>query len=430
MGEAWRQIMNEPFTSVFDPGLLGADEFFHRHKPLVRLLTVNLSADPTPGGVRLVRQNAQSRKSQLVIQGITIVGDIIRPDGKGRLGGTDRSTAWLFNAVKRPVQLACRLPVDLITSAGSDEIAAWIERSRRPEASALHWASIHDRLPDGDVIEKFLLQRLQERFCVGYEMPPYLIRILNRARIPWLDVRLHPVRFLDDLLFAVRAGEAETQAALLPISVAESEVIVTAGLREAMCRLISDAAVPPDTLIVAGQRPMDSSQIIEGRFFNALPRAAEIAAICARYQAVVLKPHPLPDETHSLLLVAAGQPNVRGVIADNLYRMLALPQVSAVLTVNSSIAYEAGYFGKIVHALAPLPIRLAWRGDAVDPAVYVSLNDQVLTADFWRAMLAPHVPVTSPDGVRLAPKPNRLRIALDSFWNYQQIDTDRIPRDA
>jgi hypothetical protein len=29
--------------------------------------------------------------------------------------------------------------------------------------------------------------------------------------------------------------------------------------------------------------------------------------------------------------------------------------------------------------------------------------------------------------MRLPPKPNRLRIALDSFWNFQEIDTDRIP---
>ena len=27
-------------------------------------------------------------------------------------------------------------------------------------------------------------------------------------------------------------------------------------------------------------------------------------------------------------------------------------------------------------------------------------------------------------------KPNRLRIAHDSFWNFQQIDTDRVPHGA
>jgi hypothetical protein len=52
----------------------------------------------------------------------------------------------------------------------------------------------------------------------------------------------------------------------------------------------------------------------------------------------------------------------------------------------------------------------------------------VLTPDFWRIVLAPHARVTAADGMRLRPKPNRLRIALDSFWNYQEIDTDRIPR--
>ena len=85
-------------------------------------------------------------------------------------------------------------------------------------------------------------------------------------------------------------------------------------------------------------------------------------AICARYAAVLLKPHPL-DQHHSLLSVAAGAPSgVLGVIDDNIYRMMAMPQIAAVLTVNSGVAHEAPYFGKRVHTLAPLPVRLAWRG--------------------------------------------------------------------
>ncbi len=320
--------------------------------------------------------------------------------------------------------------MELISVGGCPEIGRFVAESRQPEAAALFWASLFTALPHGVPVEAMLLRRLHNRFCVGYELPPYLIHMLEQAGIPWIDIRLHPVRFMDDLMFAVRAGARETQAALGPISVAENEVIVTAGLREAMGQLISEATLPPNSLIVAGQRPMDSSQIMEGRFFDAIPHAKEIAAVCARYNAVLLKPHPLPDEAHSLLLIAAQQANVRGVLADNLYRLLALPQVSAVLTVNSSIAYEAGYFGKAVHTLAPLPVRLSWRGTAVDPLAYASLDDQVLTPDFWRLVLAPLVPVTADDGVRLAPKPNRLRIALDSFWNYQQVDTDRIPRTA
>jgi len=330
---------------------------------------------------------------------------------------------WLWNAIKRQIHLAAGLPSAALTTVA---LTGWIE-SLRPQAEAdPYWASAYDRLASPEPI----IERLHRRFCIGYEMPPWLVRLLDEHSIPYIDIRLHPVRFLDDLLFAARASSLGTQAALLSMAMHESEVFATVGLREAMCRLISEARVPDNTLLVAGQRCFDSTQIVGGGFFDAVPRAADIHAICARYPAVVLKPHPL-DRHHSLMEVAAAAPTrVIGVIEDNVYRMLSLPQITAVLTVNSSLAYEAPYFGKQVHALAPLPMRPAWRGAEPDAGSHASLDDVVLTPDFWRAVLAPHTRVSAADGMRLRPKPNRLRIALDSFWNYQEIDTDRIPRSA
>lgn len=358
-----------------------------------------------------------------MIEGAIVVGDLLRPDGSGRPGGTDRPTLWLWNAIKRQIYLASRLPSQALTTAA---LTAWIEALRPQTEADAYWAAVHDRLPSAEPI----LEHLHRQFCIGYEMPPWLVGLLDQHAVPYIDLRLHPVRFLDDLLFAARASALETQAALLSTAVHESEVFATAGLREAMCRFISEARVPDNTLLVAGQRRFDSTQIAGGTFFDALPRSAEIHAICARYPAVVLKPHPL-DRHHSLLEVAAAAPaHVIGVIEDNVYRMLSLPQISAVLTVNSGLAHEAPYFGKHVHALAPLSVRLAWRGAAPDAGSHASLDDFVLTPDFWRTVLAPHTRVTAADGMRLRPKPNRLRIALDSFWNYQEIDTDRIPRSA
>jgi hypothetical protein len=361
-----------------------------------------------------------------VIQGVTVIGDVMRPDGRGQPGGVDRSTVWLFDAIKRQANLACGLPIDVITANGSPAMRSWLDKLRPPEAAHRYWAGAYEDLPHSAEAEANLVQRLHHRFCVGYELPPWLRKLLHTIEVPYIDLRLHPVRFLDDLLFAVRASEAATQTSLLAMAEAESLVIVTAGLREAMCHMISEATVPSDTLIVVGQRPLDCSQIIDGAFYDGLPHATEIHAICARYAAVLLKPHPL-EPAHSLLEIAAGAPNVAGVVRDNVYRLLSLPQIAAVLTVNSSVAFEAPYFGKRVHTLAPLPIRLGWRGTQDGPNLYASLNEHVLSVDFWRQVLSPHTSVSKPDGVRLPPKANRLRIALDSFWNFQEIDTDRIP---
>jgi hypothetical protein len=365
---------------------------------------------------------------KVMIDGIVVVGDLLRPDGSGRPGGTDRATRWLWNAVKRPMYLATGLATDMLTASTAPALYEWIGSLRTPADADAYWASIHAHVPPSAELDRHVLDQMRRRFCIGYEMPPWLVRLLDEQAVPYVDLRLHPIRFMDDLMFAVRGSHPDTQAALLASAVMESEVVVTASLREAMCQFVSEARVPDNTLLVAGQRRFDSTQIVDGGFFDAEPLAARIHAICARYAAVVLKPHPL-DRHHSLLEVAAGAPGrMLGVIDDNIYRMMALPQISAVLTVNSGVAHEAPYFGKRVHALAPLPIRPAWRGAAMVAGSHASLGDAVLTPDFWRTVLAPHTVVTAMDGMRLPPKPNRLRIALDSFWNYQQIDTDRIPR--
>jgi hypothetical protein len=376
----------------------------------------------------------------LMVEGITVVSDLFRPDGNCQPGGRDRSTLWLWNAVKRQVALACGLDVAVLTTATAG-LANWLAEQRPLGQADAHWASIYQHAPRSVVLERAVVDRLRNRFCIGFEMPPWLIHLLAEIGVPYIDLHIHPVRFMDDLLFAVRASQPETQAMLLATSVAESEVAATAGVREAMCGLISTARFPPNTLLIVGQRRYDSTQIVDGGFFDAIDQVAEIHALCGRYAGIMLKPHPF-DQRHSLLEAAATAPcPILGVVDDNVYRLLAMPQISAVLTVNSSVAHEAPYFGKRVHTLAPLPIRTAWRqsvgrdsagresvgrGTTLD-GCHASLDDVVLTADFWRLVLAPHCAVTAADGVRLAAKPNRIRIGFDSFWNYQQIDTDRVP---
>lgn len=367
-----------------------------------------------------------SSRGSGAVREVVVIGDLLRPDSRGGVGGTDRPTLWLANAIRRSIMLATGLPTGVLLPTRCPPLADWLAAQRPASRADAWWAerfvAAPSDLPDVPV------DAMLGRFCVTYEAPPYLLSLLDALRVPWLDIRLHPVRFLDDLIFAVRAADPDTQAALLEQALPESLPVVTAGLREAMGQFISDATVPDDTLLVVGQRPMDATQIVDGTFFDAAPHRAEIERVCAAHRAVLLKPHPT-GEPHSLLLAAAGAPaNVLGATADNIYRLLALPEVTAVLTVNSSAGVEARYFGKRVHMLAPAPVRLAWRGDEAEAGDHASLDDIVLCPDFWRMVLAPHARVTARDGMRLPAKPNRLRIALDSFWNFQQVDTDRIPR--
>ena len=78
---------------------------------------------------------------------------------------------------------------------------------------------------------------------------------------------------------------------------------------------------------------------------------------------MLLEPHRAGEQHRLLREAAASGTRVLGTINDDVYRVLALPGVASVLTVDSSIACEAAYFGKRVYALAPLadPGRVARR---------------------------------------------------------------------
>ncbi len=98
---------------------------------------------------------------------------------------------------------------------------------------------------------------------------------------------------------------------------------------------------------------------------------------------MLLKPHPL-SQAQSVESPPRRAKRDQSVVQDNTYRLMSLPQIAAVLTVNSSVAYEAPYFNKRVHTLAPLPSpRLAGMADEPDINA-ASIDDQVLSVDFWR----------------------------------------------
>src|ERR1700754_2667263 len=155
-----------------------------------------------------------------MLDGIVVIGDPMRPDGVGQPGGTDRPTRWLWSALRRSVFLASGLASDLLTPTSSPALWRWIE-SLRPAAEADgFWASVYAELPRSMPRDQLILDRVRGRFCIGYEMPPWLVRLLDEHEVPYVDIRLHPIRFLDDLIFAARASNAQGQANLVTMAMA------------------------------------------------------------------------------------------------------------------------------------------------------------------------------------------------------------------
>ena len=139
-----------------------------------------------------------------MIQAVVIAGDLLRPEVSGDPGGADRQTLWLWNALKRQIHLACGLPVERLTTADLPALRQEIEAQRAPADADAWWAARYQRSSpppnlgsprdpspqvEGETylhlpLEPLIAERLRGRFCVGYELPPWLIRMLETSSRP------------------------------------------------------------------------------------------------------------------------------------------------------------------------------------------------------------------------------------------------------
>lgn len=69
-----------------------------------------------------------------MVEGVHVIGHVLRPDGRGHFVAVDRMTVWLFVATERPARYACRLAVD---AAGFNARPAERNWSVRPCATGV-----------------------------------------------------------------------------------------------------------------------------------------------------------------------------------------------------------------------------------------------------------------------------------------------------
>lgn len=263
---------------------------------------------------------------------------------------------------------------------------------------------------------------------VGFELPPYVKHLLAQDGRPYLDFNIHPVRFHEDIFFAVQSSSQEADRWLEANAMDEDELFLVAGVTRATARRLSNVKIEPGTELLLLQTQHDRTQIRDGRFVGILDvlSAAQDAGFLTNRVAV--RPHPY-EPTNRHVRGAFAALACRTAPQASIYELLAHESVARVLSLNSSAGLEARYFGRENVFLLPAPLRLSYRGSQRPAGLngYVSLKDKYFELRFWAeilALLGREPAVLPPASTSLPPKPNRLRTSLKSFWGYNQVDTD------
>lgn len=285
---------------------------------------------------------------------------------------------------------------------------SWAELITRPALPESVEAMLRDLYAGADLV-------------VGYELPDHLLRILGAAGVAVIDVILHPVRFLDDAVFALRTNRADIHARLLRHALPADLPVLQAGLiRSKAAWMTPPLPLRPGAALVLGQVAEDRAAVdpATGRFVGLADHADTILDLAVRSSMLLFKPHPYdrPGSAAQRMMRRLGA--VQWTDA-NVYHLLAQPEIETVCAVNSSALVEAELFGKRVVRLAPSLYRF---GDAapVDGGYgeAVPQDGAWCEPDFWRAQRSGNEGA----GRLLPQRANRLRRSLNADWGFSSID--------
>lgn len=370
-------------------------------------------------------------KPPRAINRIVFTGDFLRPADTGVVTNPSlpdfrpsqtENTTWFYRMFRRKLADATGLPVELkMWGSGIDTPAIYGLLDARNDITGWVEAFSASDFPEELI---YLLEDVFERsLVVAFELADSVKRVLTYLGVPFVDLNIHPVRFLPDVFFAVHTNDRSIFEALKAHHHASSSFYDWADLLSANATKLPRPGLPPHAKLLVGQTNVDRSLIIGGRLRNLAAYAADVQALVERQHSVYFKPHPYNATAFGLLECGLPFGTLRWTSA-NIYALMAAEELDQVIGISSSVLTEARFFGKKSTALADLPIHFPDEGEAARPGQHFSIYDACFDADFWRDILSAVVPTTRRTGVTFRRPPNTLRVSLRNFWGYNEVSTD------
>lgn len=238
---------------------------------------------------------------------------------------------------------------------------------------------------------------------IGFEIPEKELRYLEKEEIPWVNVSIHPVRFLDDLYLEVSSSfsyDMEQHAA--------SEGLISFCVNSLRINHAPTTAQNhPSTLAIFGQTPIDKSVYFDGQFHRLDSYLTQLDELAQSHDEIIFKPHPhLTDPNVDQLILE--RYHATQIETENVYELLANGSINTACAISSSIISEAPYFGITGIFLEPKARRFG------SPISYRTLLDDRC---FWEEGLLQRQANDCKNHISRAVPANYLRQVFSS-WGY------------
>lgn len=355
---------------------------------------------------------------------ICITGDLLRPleDGSN-LSRQNNNIRRMYEILKYPIK-SCGNNISLNVVYGQPgDFDVWdAYHSLNLETSIQSWIKSFKiaELPD-PFIEQFNLTFSGYDCIICFEASNLMKRVFEKLNLTYIDIQIHPVRFLDDVMFSFYTNNDEMHEYFIDHMVPESLFYREAGFIASGC--VGKKLQMPDDIqtVLFGQTDDDKVLMQNGTLVNFSSYRKEIKHITASQKLIGFKPHPYASSNFGILEI--DQP-LSGIhfVTDNFYHLACSDQIENIISITSSVSIEAKYFGKEAIHLGTYPWKFRGSNETSRDA-YVPLRHECFFSEFWLGLLYTSCKQYPPTGFI---GPNKIRLAFVNFWGFNEISSDFI----
>lgn len=359
-----------------------------------------------------------------VVKRIVVTGDVFRCSQDNRRFGIQRGNIeWLYQLIRPSLEMLSNLPVQSLYYTGSQNcLATRLYKAKGLDPSFESWVSLYESQPSHRDLAIFD-EQLGDALVIGFELPEFTRQALDTVDTPYVDFTIHPVRFMDDLIFGVRSNVGGLAEALQEWVVREDEIRIHAGLARAtlvrlprvpQCNGVDDAA------LFCGQTTDDKVLIRNGRLMQAEDFLPQLAEMCRRHERVFVKPHPFSPMNPVILTLTRLFPNTE-VVDANFYHLLAHEGITHVYSITSSTSIEAAYFDKQGRHFARYPY--VFTDFTAGGGAYLTIDSEIYSQKFWAHIVRLlNIPCSRSRLIEVKKVPSRMRRSLRSFWGADVLE--------
>lgn len=335
---------------------------------------------------------------------------------------------WLSEILKRPIKESTGFSVECFTSSLTDTSKFSREKffllskiKVDIHKTQFYFDDYHISPTSISYLNKYLDS---STLVIGYEISENTRNILSLMKVNYIDIWLHPIRYLDDVLFGFSSNNKEVFKEISRYNIDEYYYWLYAdrlkiGAFKGWKRVIDNIVISKNSALFIGQTLEDKAVCKDGKMLNLLDFKIEFERLGKEHSKVYYSRHPFVGNGDKDIIDYVKQCPFAEITNYPSYYLLAHPNISKVSTISSSVAFEAKYFGKQTEFLFKPVIEF---NDEFNINSYISIFQDFISPKFWGDILNPIIKTKNCKHIKFHHEKDKIRDMLGFYWNYKHLD--------